>query len=317
MGVGAAEGTEGQPVQPPDGTAVRVALAGGSDQRVVEAAFELIRRRSVTPVLVADPAVVEATARRVGSDPSAVEAIAPSVEEVREPVRHVASLVREGRAHTCMAGSATSTPDVLTAYHAVLDVDPRCGAIVGSFLMDLPDGRQYLFADCAVHPDPSPALLATIGAIAAGRASDLLGGQSRVAFLSFSTHGSADHPRVTKVRAALRLLQDRTPWVAADGELQGDAALDPSVAVRKVHPLGEVAGRANVLVFPDLDAANIAYKLVRVLAGADALGVLLDGFEVPVVDLSRGATVHEVVRTAEVLARAMLRRRLAGPSGEC
>jgi phosphate acetyltransferase len=197
------------------------------------------------------------------------------------------------------------TADVLIACEMCLGLADPARAASSAFVLDVParagvPARRLVFADCAVNPSPTAEQLADIAIQTADTARALLTEPPRVAMLSFSTHGSASHPDVEKVARATALARARRPELALDGELQADAALDPTAAAHK-QAEGDVVGRANVLVFPDLDAANIGYKLVRSLAGAPAYGVFLQGYTRPVAKLSRGSTAAELAGTARIL----------------
>ena len=203
----------------------------------------------------------------------------------------------------CMvAGALSPTSHVLRAAFQVLKTKPGISVVSGAFIMLLPEGCQYgengmlIFADCAVVPDPSNEELAQIAVATAKTTRDIAGLDPVVAMLSFSTRGSASHEKVDKVREAMELAREMAPELKIDGEMQSDAAIVPSVGAQKA-PDSTVAGHANTLIFPSLETGNIAYKLVQRLAGAGAVGPILQGLAAPVNDLSRGATVEDIINT--------------------
>lgn len=305
-------------------TGARIVLADGDDPRVIEAAVILAQDGIVQPTLIAPAAGFESVRRRlpgkvtfVASDDPAVRArfatvltrlpafAALSADEaaarVSDPVVLGALLVRSDLADGCLAGASRPTREVLQWALRIIGLAEGARLVSSTFLMVLPSDRAITFADCAVVPEPDAGQLADIAVASARTHARMTGEAAVVAMLSFSTKGSADHTSVQKVREATALAQRMAPDVTIDGELQFDAAWVGDIG-RSKAPGSAVPGRANVFIFPSLDAGNIAYKITERLAGAEAIGPLLQGLARPMHDLSRGCKTDVVVNVAAACA---------------
>ncbi|MGC9328947.1 MAG: phosphate acetyltransferase [Candidatus Hinthialibacter sp.] len=231
-----------------------------------------------------------------------------TIEQAREvlsnPLFYGAMMVRQGESDGMVAGAVNTTSNVLRSALQIIGVQQGIKTASSCFLMIVPDCKYgadgaFVYSDCGVVPDPNPEQLADIAFAAAQSTQNLIGVEPVVAMLAFSTYGSASHPIADKVIEATKIAKERYPHLKIDGELQGDAAVIEAIGAKKA-PGSPVAGKANTLIFPDLNAGNICYKLTERLAKAEAYGPLLQGFALPVNDLSRGCCARDIVNTIAI-----------------
>jgi len=303
-----------------------IVLPESHDERVLKAAEILAREKIVSVITLGNDDRVRSDAKKIDIDLTGIRVIDPStsdklsdftnlyfnlrkhkgitVEKARETVLRdlffAAMMVKEGMADGSVAGSSASTADVMRAGIQCVGIPEGISIVSSFFLMIFPE-KVYSFADCAVVPDPDANQLADIAISTADNHRNLIGEEPRVAMLSFSTKGSAQHESVDKIIDAVKVIKDKRRDLEVDGELQFDAAIIDSIGKKKA-PGSTVAGNANVLVFPDLNSGNIGYKIAQRLGGAEAVGPMVQGLNKPFFDLSRGCSVNDIVNTASIAA---------------
>jgi phosphate acetyltransferase len=302
----------------------RVVYPESGEENIIRAAREVIDRGLAKPILIGDPGEVARLAADLGVDLEGVEIFDTAAEgtledlaeecharlpeislkgaqrKLRSPLNVGSFFVAADRADALVAGLEHATQEVILASMTFIGMQEGISTPSSLFLMripgfDGPQGELIVFADCGVAVAPDAAELADITLATAHTVKALLGWEPRVALLSFSTKGSGDHESIDRIHETLGMVQERAPDLLIDGELQVDAAIVPAVASRKVPGDSAVAGRANTLIFPDLNSGNIAYKCVQRFARADAYGPFLQGFAKTVSDLSRGSSVADIV----------------------
>ncbi len=304
----------------------RIVFPEGEEDRMIKAAERIHREDLCRVILLGDENIISQKAKALDVSPQDISIVDPlhaqrldsyanqffelrkhkgitdegARKTVSQPLYYGAMMVREGEVDGSVAGSIHTTGDVLRAAIQCIGLADHISIVSSIFLMVVPGWEKpFTYADGGVVPDPNPDQLASIAITSAETHHKLTGEEPVVAMLSFSTYSSANHPMVNRVREATRLVKERAPHLNVDGELQVDAAIVPSVAEKKA-PGSSVAGNANVLIFPDLNAGNIAYKLTQRLANAEAVGPIIQGLRKPANDLSRGCSVEDIVNVTAI-----------------
>ncbi len=311
----------------------RIVLPEGLEERTLKAADVILEEDFAEIILIGNPDKIKAEAAKFHlSNIEKATIVDPLLHEKKEeytdllvelrkskgltrekaqelvvnPLYLSTLMIKSGDADGEVAGAENSTGDVLRPAFQIVKTLPGISVVSGAFIMILPndefgDNGMLVFADCAVHPDPTAAELAEIAVVTGKTTKSIVGIEPRVAMLSFSTKGSAKHEMVDKVVEATKIAKELDPGLKIDGELQADAAIVEAIGAKKA-PGSEIAGKANVLVFPTLETGNIAYKLVQRMAHAEAIGPVLQGMAAPINDLSRGCSVSDIVNLVAITA---------------
>jgi len=296
------------------GLNVKIIFPEGEDDRILKAVEYAVKNKIVKPILIGDETIIrrksKIKATIIQPDTRYAKLYSKKTKTgkktaeliVQKPLFYAACAVAAGDAQAMVAGAVYTSGDVIAVSTNVIGMQRGISVPSSYFIMSVPGWQPLIYADASVNPNPGPQELADIAIASGDSGKKLLGWTPKVAMLSFSTKGSAEHPDVCKVIKATELAKKKSNY-NIDGELQADSALIMSTAKKKIKgKLGSVAGRANTLIFPDLDAGNIAYKLTQRLANAAAYGPILQGFSKPVSDLSRGATVEDIVGVIAIIA---------------